>query len=141
MKKILLGIAMVISIGSCSTDNDNSPTSENSLLIANWTYSHKYQNENYYEPTLCAENDQLIFSSDLTWQGEYFTKNESGNCYNDEEELGTWKRDGNELTLYYVDMGEEYDSDIYKIQKLTENELELRLEFDNENYHIYAYKR
>jgi hypothetical protein len=141
MKKSLLAIATLILLGSCSSESTSEKSSEDNLLIANWTYSHKYQNDNYYGPSLCNDNDQLEFRSNQRWQADYYTKDDNGNCYNDEEEFGTWEKEGDELTLFYEDMGDEADPDIFKIQKLTKSELELKLEFEGGNYHIYAYKR
>ena len=141
MKKLLLGIALSFYFGACSTESNNAPPSENNLLISNWTYSHKYQNENYIAPSLCEDENILIFSSDQSWLGEYYAKNDSGNCYKDEEEFGSWQRQGAQLIMTYEDSGEVYDSDTYEILKLTDSELELKLEFDSGNYHIYVYKQ
>lgn len=141
MKFYHLAICAIILFSSCSSESNDTKSDSSNLLIGNWIYSHKYQNENYYEPTLCADNNTLEFKENSEWNADYYTQDSNENCYNDEDEYGSWSREGNSLTLFYEDMGDEGDPDIYKIIKLTENALELKLEFDSGDYHIYAYKR
>ncbi|WP_196886656.1 lipocalin family protein [Aureivirga sp. CE67] len=124
MKKVLLGVlALGLSFTSCSSDDDNGSVA---TVVGKWDPDYNIVNGvKFLDPDQDCDNLYIEFLNNGNIVSHDYTDCELEESY----EEGTWKVDGNTLSLSYV-YGEDVETDVFEIRKLTNSEIELFIKAD-----------
>lgn len=136
MKKFKVLLATFVLAGltltSCSSD-DNSGPSTPATINAKWTPiktitkvgSQPEVSEDYLNNEAGCDKDYIEFSGTSTFKDQYFYKNGSNVCTEDEAGSGSWSKNDNNLTITSDDSAYE---GVYKIETLTNSDLVIYME-------------
>ncbi|EZH71900.1 hypothetical protein ATO12_04595 [Aquimarina atlantica] len=130
MKKLSLFTLLITLIFiSCSKDDDasNQEIPANKNLIGTWELTYRKENNNTTPNTLdnCEKTSTIEFKSDNTYSEKTFVEI-SSNCVSDGEFSGSWLESNNQLTLNFIENGENTTN----ISKFSIADDELTLVFD-----------
>ena len=133
MKTKLIYFIMFLTLFSCSSDDNNKPTIDVSLLYGQW-----------FRVNLCNSQNNLVFNSDGTYIHTYSGNTCDNNDNDTYQETGTFIINGNEITFNeinreVVEFGDvtsvpttTFDLLVYeKITILNENELFIERKFSD----------
>ncbi len=125
MKKLNLLILVFATIFiACNKDDDTSNEETSSNLVGTWELTYRKQSNNTSASNLddCEKTSTFNFKSDNTYIEKTFVEI-SSNCVSDGEFNGSWSISSNQLTLKFVENGEN-TTNIPKYS-ITDNELSI----------------
>lgn len=107
MKKLNLLILVFATIFIACNKDDDTSKEETSNLIGVWELTYRKENNNTSPNTLdnCEKTSTIEFKSDNTYTEKTFVEI-SSNCVSDGEFAGSWLESGNQLTLNFIENGE-----------------------------------
>ena len=103
LKYLGLLVLLIITICACSSNDDNDNTSNNNPIVGTWKPLKFVDvcssgSKDVYDYSACEQQGRLVISSNGTFAESSFFDYGTG-CEEDDNYSGTWKSNGNGLTV------------------------------------------